>query len=61
MGVINYGESRWNGVAKHSTGRHSQQFDIVRVKSIDSEIKKTRRGCTHLYKAFCLSYSIVLN
>jgi len=61
MDAINYGEAGRNGAVTHSTGRHSQQFDIVRGKSIDFETKKARRGHTYPCKAIEPNYSIVLS
>ena len=61
MGVTNYSEAGRNDTAKHSSGRHSQQFDIVRGKSIDFETKKARRGRTYPCKAIEPNYSIVLS
>ena len=61
MDAVNYGEAGRNGATKHSTRRHSQQFDIVRGKSIDFETKKARRGRTYPCKAIEPNYFIVLS
>ena len=46
MGAVNCGETGRKGAAKHSTGRYSQQFVIIRGKAINFEFKMASRGRT---------------
>lgn len=46
MGAMNCGETGRKGAAKNSTGRYSQQFDIIRGEAINFEFEKPRRRRT---------------
>lgn len=61
MGAMNRGEAGRKGAAKHSTGRSSQQFDIIRGKAINFEFEKPRRRRTCPCEAIWLKYSVVLS
>lgn len=60
-GVEKNRQSRRNGAAEQSAGGHSQQFDIVRGKTINFEFEKPRRRRTYPCEAILPKYSIVLS